>query len=360
MQGIEAMRFNEPTPVQIKAIPCIMEGNDVMACAQTGTGKTAAYILPLLNHLLGKSEEDKKISALIIVPTRELALQIDQQLEGFSYFINVNFISVYGGGDSLTWEQQKTALVSGVDIVIATPGRFTSHINLGYVDLSGLDFLILDEADRMLDMGFYDDIIKIIESMPKKRQNLMFSATMPARIKKLARDILVKPVHIDIEVAKPVDSALQAVYMLSEDQKLLKIMDLFQDKEVNSAIIFAASKIRVKEIAIKLKALNLNVAAIHSDLEQKEREIVMRDFRNHKTRILVATDIVARGIDIEDLELIINYDVPRDPEDYIHRIGRTARANKSGVALTFVSPRDEKDIKKIEHFLGYKIYKIPE
>lgn len=196
--------------------------------------------------------------------------------------------------------------------------------------------------------------------MPKKRQNLMFSATMPARIKKLARDILVKPVHIDIEVAKPVDSALQAVYMLSEDQKLSKIMDLFQDKEVNSAIIFAASKIRVKEIASKLKALNLNVAAIHSDLEQKEREFVMRDFRNHKTRILVATDIVARGIDIEDLELIINYDVPRDPEDYIHRIGRTARANKSGVALTFVSPRDEKDIKKIEHFLGYKIYKISE
>ena len=360
MLGIDAMRYSEPTPVQIQAIPVIMQGKDVMACAQTGTGKTAAYIIPILDRLLIKNADISTISTLIIVPTRELALQISQQLEGFSYFINISFIAVYGGGDSGTWEQQKTALTSGAEIVIATPGRLLSHLNLGYINFSHLDFLILDEADRMLDMGFFDDIIKIIEVLPKKRQNLMFSATMPPRIRKLAKDILKSPVHIDIEVSRPADGAVQGVYLLQEDKKLEKVCELFKGKDISGAIIFSSSKIRVKEIAMKLKALKLNVTAIHSDLEQQERELVMRDFRNRKTQILVATDIVSRGIDIEDLELIINFDVPRDPEDYIHRIGRTARANKSGVALTFVTPREERNLKKIESFLGYEIYKIPD
>ena len=359
IQGIDSMGYENPTPVQIMAIPAIIEGRDVMGCAQTGTGKTAAFILPVLNHLLVKNADISKISTLIIVPTRELALQIDQQLEGFSYFMNVSFISVYGGGDSGTWEQQKTALTTGAEIVIATPGRLLSHLNLGYVDFSHLDFLILDEADRMLDMGFFDDIIKIVDFLPKKRQNLMFSATMPPRIRKLAKDILANPFHVDIAVSKPAEGAVQGVYLLKEDQKLNKVLELFKGKDISGAIIFASSKIRVKEIYKELRALKLNVSAIHSDLEQQEREQVMRDFKNRKIQIMVATDIISRGIDVEGLDLIINFDVPRDPEDYIHRVGRTARAHKSGVALTFVTPREEKDLKKIERFLGNTIYKIP-
>ncbi len=360
IQGIDAMRYQNPTPIQIQAIPAIMEGRDIMGCAQTGTGKTAAYILPVLNHLLSKKSDISKISTLIIVPTRELALQIDQQLEGFSYFLNISFISVYGGGDSGSWEQQKTALTTGVEIVIATPGRLMSHLNLGYVDFTNLDFLILDEADRMLDMGFFDDIVKILDFLPLKRQNLMFSATMPPKIKKLARDILVNPLHINIAASKPAEGVIQAVYMLKENQKLDKISKLFTGKDISGAIIFASSKIRVKEITGKLKGLDLNVKAIHSDLEQKERETVMRDFKNRKIQILVATDIISRGIDVEGLDLVINYDVPRDPEDYIHRVGRTARAHKSGVAITFVTPRDTRDLQKIERFLGNTIYKIPD
>jgi ATP-dependent RNA helicase RhlE len=358
-QGIDAMGYDKPTPIQVQVIPAIMEGKDVVGCAQTGTGKTAAFLLPILNRLCDKNIDGNKIYVMIIVPTRELALQIDQQLEGFGYFMNLSFISVYGGGDSTTWEQQKTALVMGAEIVIATPGRLLSHLALGYVDLSHLEYLILDEADRMLDMGFYDDIMTIIKLLPKKRQTLLFSATIPPRIRSMSKTILNHPVHIDIEASKPADGAIQGVYMLEEQQKLDKIVELFSKDEVSGAIIFASSKIRVKEINIALKKLKLNVAAIHSDLDQKEREQVMRDFKNRKLQILVATDIISRGIDVVDLDLIINYDVPRDPEDYIHRIGRTARAEKSGVALTFVSKKDGPNLRKIERFLGNQIFKIP-
>jgi ATP-dependent RNA helicase RhlE len=358
-QGIDAMGYDKPTPIQIQAIPAIMEGKDVLGCAQTGTGKTAAFLLPILNRLCDKDVDGKKIYTMIIVPTRELALQIDQQLEGFGYFMNLSFISVYGGGDSSGWEQQKTALVMGAEIVIATPGRLLSHLALGYVDLSHLEYLILDEADRMLDMGFYDDIMTIIKLMPKKRQTLLFSATMPPRMRTLAKTILHNPLQIDIAASKPAEGAIQGVYMLEEQEKLNKIVELFSKDDVSGAIVFASSKIRVKEINSALKKLKLNVAAIHSDLDQKEREQVMRDFKNKKLQILVATDIISRGIDVVDLDLIINYDVPRDPEDYIHRIGRTARAEKSGVALTFVSRKDAPNLKKIERFLGNPIFKIP-
>jgi len=358
-QGIDAMGYDKPTPIQIQAIPAIMEGKDVLGCAQTGTGKTAAFLLPILNRLCDKNVDGSKIHAMIIVPTRELALQIDQQLEGFGYFMDLSFISVYGGGDSSTWEQQKTALVMGAEIVIATPGRLLSHLALGYVDFSHLEYLILDEADRMLDMGFYDDIMTIVKLLPKKRQTLLFSATMPPRMRTLAKTILNQPVQIDIAASKPAEGAIQGVYMLEEQEKLNKIVELFSKDDVLGAIIFASSKIRVKEINTALKKLKLNVAAIHSDLDQKERETVMRDFKNRKLQILVATDIISRGIDVEGLDLIINYDVPRDPEDYIHRIGRTARAEKSGVALTFVNRKDAPNLKKIERFLGNPIFKIP-
>ena len=358
-QGIDAMGYDKPTPIQIQAIPAIMEGRDVLGCAQTGTGKTAAFLLPILNRLCDKDVDGHKIYTMIIVPTRELAMQIDQQLEGFGYFMNLSFISVYGGGDSSGWEQQKTALVMGAEIVIATPGRLLSHLALGYVDLSHLEYLILDEADRMLDMGFYDDIMTIIKLMPKKRQTLLFSATMPPRMRTLAKTILNNPLQIDIASSKPAEGAIQGVYMLEEQEKLNKIVELFSKDDVSGAIIFASSKLRVKEINSALKKLKLTVGAIHSDLEQKEREQVMRDFKNKKLQILVATDIISRGIDVVDLDLIINYDVPRDPEDYIHRIGRTARAEKSGVALTFVSKKDIPNLKKIERFLGNPIFKIP-
>jgi len=358
-QGIDAMGYDKPTPIQVQAIPAIMNGKDVLGCAQTGTGKTAAFLLPILNRLCDKNIDEKKIYTMIIVPTRELAMQIDQQLEGFGYFMNLSFVSVYGGGDSTGWEQQKTALVMGAEIVIATPGRLLSHLALGYVDLSHLEYLILDEADRMLDMGFYDDIMTIIKLMPKKRQTLLFSATMPPRIRTLAKTILSNPLQIDIAASKPASGAIQGVYMLEEQEKLNKIVELCSKGDATGAIIFASSKIRVKEINSALKKLKITVGAIHSDLEQKEREQVMRDFKNKKLQILVATDIISRGIDVVDLELIINYDVPRDPEDYIHRIGRTARAEKSGVALTFVNRKDIPNLKKIERFLGSPIFKIP-
>jgi ATP-dependent RNA helicase RhlE len=358
-QGVDAMGYDKPTPIQIQAIPAIMEGKDVLGCAQTGTGKTAAFLLPILNRLCDKTVDSHKIYTMIIVPTRELALQIDQQLEGFGYFMNLSFISVYGGGDSIAWDQQKTALVQGAEIVIATPGRMISHLALGYVDLSHLEHLVLDEADRMLDMGFYDDIMTIVKMLPKKRQTLLFSATMPPRMRQLAKSILHEPVQIDIMASRPADNAIQGVYMIEEDQKLGKIVELFSKDQVSGAIVFASSKIRVKEINSALKKLNLDVAAIHSDLDQKEREEVMRRFKNGKLQILVATDIISRGIDVEGLELIINYDVPHDPEDYIHRIGRTARAEKSGVALTFVSKKDSLYLKRIEKFLGNSLFKIP-
>ena len=327
--------------------------------AQTGTGKTAAYLHPVLNKLSeGKHPEDA-INCVIMSPTRELAQQIDQQMEGFSYFMPASSVAVYGGNDGILFEQQKKGLTLGADVVIATPGRLIAHLSLGYVDLSKVSYFILDEADRMLDMGFYDDIMQIVKYLPKERQTIMFSATMPAKIQQLANTILNNPSEIKLAVSRPADKIIQAAYVCYENQKLGIIRNLFMDEVPERVIIFASSKIKVKEVTKALKSMKLNVGEMHSDLEQVQREAVMHDFKAGKINILVATDIVARGIDIDDIRLVINFDVPHDSEDYVHRIGRTARANNDGVALTFVSEKEQSNFKSIENFLEKEIYKIP-
>ena len=292
-------------------------------------------------------------------PTRELAMQIDQQMEGFSYFMPVSSVAVYGGNDGIRFEQEKKGLTLGADVVIATPGRLISHLSLGYVDLSKVSFFILDEADRMLDMGFAEDIMQIVKYLPKERQTIMFSATMPTKIQQLAKTILHDPVEVKLAVSKPADKIIQAAYICYEAQKLGIIQSLFQSQEPERVIIFASSKLKVKEVAKALKRMKLNVGEMHSDLEQSQREEIMHEFRNRRIDILVATDIVARGIDIDDIRLVINYDVPHDSEDYVHRIGRTARANNDGCAITFVSETEQTRFKQIENFLGKDIYKLP-
>mgnify|MGYP001312051871 FL=1 len=327
LQGIEAMNFQEMTPVQEQTIPVILEGKDIIGCAQTGTGKTAAYTLPLLSRLVAEGNPDNHIRAVIMVPTRELAQQIDMQFEGFSYFLPISTTVVYGGGDGAGWDQQKKGLLMGADVVIATPGRLLSHIANSGIDLSQVSYFILDEADRMLDMGFFDDIMQIVKQMPTKRQTILFSATLPPKIRQLAKQILKDPAEINIAISKPNEAIIQSAYICYETQKMTIIQELFSKPNRKKTIIFSSSKQKVKDLAYSLKRMKLNVAAMHSDLEQEQREAVMLDFKNGKTDILVATDIVARGIDIDDIGLVINYDVPHDPEDYIHRIGRTARAN---------------------------------
>ncbi|MGL5682731.1 MAG: DEAD/DEAH box helicase [Marinifilaceae bacterium] len=359
LQGIEAMNFQDMTPVQELTIPVILEGKDIIACAQTGTGKTAAYSLPLLNRLTLSPNHNNKIKAVIMVPTRELAQQIDMQFMGFSYFLPVSTAVVYGGGDGDNWEQQKRGLRNGADIVIATPGRLISHISHSDIDLSHVEYFILDEADRMLDMGFYDDIMQIVNKTPESRQTIMFSATLPPKIREMAKKILHNPEEVNIAISKPNEAILQSAYVCYETQKMEIIKSLFSKPVNKKVIIFSSSKQKVKDLAHSLKRLKLNVAAMHSDLSQEEREKVMLDFKNNKINILVATDIVARGIDIEDIGLVLNYDVPHDPEDYIHRIGRTARANTDGVAITFVSEAEQGKFHKIETFLEKTIYKIP-
>ena len=359
LEALDAMRFDECTPIQEQAIPIILEGKDLIAVAQTGTGKTAAFLLPVLNKLSeGKHPEDA-INCVIMSPTRELAQQIDQQMEGFSYFMPVSSVAVYGGNDGILFEQQKKGLTLGADVVIATPGRLIAHLSLGYVDLSKVSYFILDEADRMLDMGFYDDIMQIVKYLPKERQTIMFSATMPAKIQQLANTILNNPSEIKLAVSRPADKIIQAAYVCYENQKLGIIRNLFMDEVPERVIIFASSKIKVKEVTKALKSMKLNVGEMHSDLEQVQREAVMHDFKAGRINILVATDIVARGIDIDDIRLVINFDVPHDSEDYVHRIGRTARANNDGVALTFVSEKEQSNFKSIENFLEKDIYKIP-
>lgn len=358
--AIEAMGYETPTPVQQQSIPPIIQGSDVIACAQTGTGKTAAFILPIINQLVNLPKKLNFTSTLVIVPTRELALQIDQQLEGFSYFSPLNSIAVYGGSDGGGWDAQKLAIQRGVDFIVATPGRLIQHLRMGYMDLSKIEHLVLDEADRMLDMGFYDDIMDIVSHLPKKRQTLMFSATMPPNIRKLAKSIMVNPVEINIAISKPAENVLQAVYYVEDQDKINLLTHLLsEDDKVNSAIIFSSTKVNVRKIEKQLKEKNLSVNAIHSDLDQKQREEVLRQFRNGAFKILVATDIIARGIDIEDIDLIVNFDVPNDPEDYVHRIGRTARAQSDGVALTFVNKKERGQFKRIENFLGNRIFSIP-
>jgi superfamily II DNA/RNA helicase len=358
MEGIEAMGFETPTPIQEKAIPEILKGNDIMGSAQTGTGKTAAFLLPVIQHIIASRGSDKT-RALIIVPTRELAMQIDQQMEGFSYFTPVSSIAVYGGGDGALFAREKKALTEGTEMVICTPGRMIAHLNNNYVQFDQLEFLILDEADRMLDMGFYDDIMKIIQYLPKKRQNLLFAATMPPEIRKLVNKVLHDPVEVSIAISKPADKVLQVAYAVYETQKLPLVTHLLKGRDLRSVIVFCSTKVSAKQLGRQLKREGLLAQDIHSDLDQKAREEIMLQFRNRKLNILVATDLLSRGIDIDNIELIINYDVPHEGEDYIHRIGRTARAESDGVAITLISEQEQYKFARIERLLEKEVTKAP-
>jgi len=360
LYGLDAMNFLETTPVQELTIPIILEGKDIIACAQTGTGKTAAYVLPIINEISKGNHPIDSVNAIIMAPTRELAQQIDQQIEGFSYFISVSAVAVYGGTDGIAWEQQKRGVEMGADIIIATPGRLLSYIKLGSVDLSKVSFFVLDEADRMLDMGFYDDIMQIYKLLPKTSQTIMFSATMPPKIRTLAKNILKNPEEVRIAISRPPDTIMQTAYICYEPQKIKILENLFLKSSPQRVIIFSSSKLKVKDLTSTLKRMKFNVEEMHSDLDQSKREEVMKDFKNGRIDILVATDVVARGIDINDIRLVINYDIPNDPEDYVHRIGRTARGtSEDGLAITFVSIEEQYQFKKIEDFLEKTIYKIP-
>ena len=356
------MHFDECTPVQEHTIPVILEGRDVISCAQTGTGKTAAFILPLLTNLLYDNHDPNRLNAIIMAPTRELAQQIDQQMEGFGFYVPLSSVAIYGGNDSGAWGTQSTGLQKGADIVIATPGRLLSLMNIYNIDFSGVKYFILDEADRMLDMGFYDDIMAVVNRLPKDRQTIMFSATMPANIRKMAKAIMNNPAEVQIAVSRPPESINQQAVDIYEAQKTAFIVQKFRSSEgqgLKKVIVFVGKKQRVKELTRTLRANNIDARAMHSDLEQKERDEVMLDFRNNKVDVLVATDIVSRGIDVDDIPLVINYDVPRDAEDYVHRIGRTARAENKGEAITLVSPEDKHFFNKIERFLQKSIERLP-
>ncbi|NQZ78666.1 MAG: DEAD/DEAH box helicase [Ekhidna sp.] len=356
-EAIDHMGFSEATPIQEEAIPAILEGKDLIACAQTGTGKTAAFVIPTLNYLAQNPSEDVKV--LVVVPTRELAIQIDQQIEGFSYFLPVHSIAIYGGGDGSDFAQQKKALTQGSNIVVATPGKLISHLNLGYVKFDQVTHLILDEADRMLDMNFYDDIKKIITYLPNLKQTSMFSATMAPKIEKLAKTILNDPKRITLELAKPSEKISQEVYRVEEGYKTELISKLISRyTEFESILIFTSTKKKVADIVKSLKKADLEAKGISSMLEQDERERILLKFRAKKLRILVATDVLSRGIDIKDINLVINYDVPNDAADYVHRIGRTARAKTSGVAITLVSKDDNYKMKRIEKLIERVLEKV--
>lgn len=353
------MHFDECTPVQEKTIPVILDGRDVISCAQTGTGKTAAYILPLLTNLAYDDHDPDKLNAIIMAPTRELAQQIDQQMEGFGFYVPFSSVAIYGGNDGGSWGNQTSGITKGADIIIATPGRLLSLINIYSPDFSGVKYFILDEADRMLDMGFYDDIMTIVRKLPKNCQKIMFSATMPKDIRKMAKAIMNNPVEVKIAVSRPPEAIRQLAVELNETEKTNTIVDLVVGKKaLNKVIIFVGKKQRVKDLTHALRIRNIDARPMHSDLDQKERETVMLDFRNGKVQVLVATDIVARGIDVDDIPLVINYDVPRDAEDYVHRIGRTARAENIGTAITLVSDQDKRFFQKIERFLHKQIQRL--
>lgn len=358
LDALDDMGFVDATPIQEQAIPLILGGQDLIACAQTGTGKTAAFILPILHKLAENPTAD--VNTLVICPTRELAIQIEKQVQGFAYYVGVSSIAVYGGSGGDDFAQQKRALTQGSNVIVATPGKLISHLNLGYVKFENVEHLILDEADRMLDMGFMDDIQKIISYLPKKRQNLMFSATMAPKIRTLANQILTKPEIINIALAKPAEGVLQAVYMTYDNQKTRLIHSLLSDKpEYERILIFTSTKRKVSEIARSLKKDGFSVAGISSDLDQSAREKVLLEFKQKAIRILVATDILSRGVDIKDINLVINYDVPGDAADYVHRVGRTARASTTGVALTFVNPDDMFNFSRIEKLIETKIPQVP-
>lgn len=358
--GISAMHFEHATPVQEQTIPLILQGKDLIACAQTGTGKTAAYLLPVIHNILQSGTSVTR--ALVIAPTRELAQQIDQQVEALAYFTGVSSIALYGGGDGAAWTQQKNAIQQGVEIIIATPGRLIALLSSGQVSLSHISWLVLDEADRMLDMGFYEDIMRIISYLPKQRQNLLFSATMPPKIREMAKQILHEPAEVNIAISRPADKIVQQVYHLYENQKVPLTVEILKPGTFQTIIIFASTKEKVKDLYKTLKKNNISCQAFHSDLLQNEREELMRQFRNKRVDILVATDVISRGIDVEGIDLIINFDVPPDPEDYVHRIGRTARAERTGTAITFVNEKDLLRIEKIEKLIGAPFVpeKLPE
>ncbi|MEZ4721697.1 MAG: DEAD/DEAH box helicase [Flavobacteriales bacterium] len=358
IDSISYMGFQNATPIQEQAIPKILAGKDLIACAQTGTGKTAAFTLPVINRL---SQEDAKgINTIIIAPTRELVIQIDQQIQGFSYFTSISSVAVYGGGDGDDWDEQKKALTGGVDIVVTTPGKFIAHLNMGYMKLDTVKHVILDEADRMLDIGFHDDIMRIFSYLPKERQTLMFSATMPQKIRDLAKAILQNPDEISIAISKPAEGVMQVVYLCYDPLKAKFIKRLIDGKEsCKSIIIFCARKKEVSELARALRNKDYEVQGISSDLDQERREEVLIRFRSKQCRVLVATDVMSRGIDIKDINLVINYNVPNDAEDYVHRVGRTARADTTGIAVTLVNEEEMYKFLRIERLIEREILKLP-
>jgi ATP-dependent RNA helicase RhlE len=357
IDGLDAMGFSKATPIQEQAIPVILDNHDLIACAQTGTGKTAAYILPVLNKII--HAETRHLNTLVIAPTRELAQQIDQQIEGFSYFLGVSSLPIYGGGDGATWDQQRKALEAGADIIIATPGRLIALLAAGTIKFDHLQHLILDEADRMLDMGFYDDIVKIIKYLPTERQTLLFSATMPPKIRMLASKILRQPQEINIAIAKPAAGISQQAYVVFDHQKGAILKHVLKTVPWKSAIIFASTKETVKKLDTAFQRGGLPAKAFHSDLEQQEREEILRAFKNKQINMLIGTDVLSRGIDVEGISLVINWDVPPDPEDYVHRIGRTARAETTGTAVTLINEKDQRKFLSIENLIGDVIPKTP-
>lgn len=356
LEGIAASNYETATPVQEQVIPPIMAGRDVIASAQTGTGKTAAFLLPVMNRLL-HNHKDGQTGALIIVPTRELAIQISQHIEGLSYFTHLSSIAIYGGSDGQSFVTEKKALQAGADLIVCTPGRMIAHLNMGYVNMKGLQFLILDEADRMLDMGFQDDINKIIKALPHKRQNLLFSATMPEKIRQLAKRILHEPAEINIAISKPPEKIVQKAFVVYEPQKMPLVKMLLKQTPYKNALVFCSRKQTVKQVKRELKHAGFNIEEIHSDLEQAQRENVLGAFASGRIPVLVATDILSRGIDIDTIDLVLNYDVPGDGEDYVHRIGRTARAEADGVAYTLVSDKEQNKFSAIEKLLEKEIEK---
>ena len=358
-EGLEMMGFDKPTPIQEQAIPIIQKERDLIACAQTGTGKTAAFVLPILDKLT-KEYPSNKVKAIIIAPTRELAKQIDMQIEGFSYFTNSSSYPIYGGGTGVEFDNQKEALKKGADIIICTPGRLLAHLDFNYFDTSGVEHLILDEADRMLDMGFHDDIMSIAKQLPEKRQTLLFSATMPAKIRELANKLLKKPASISLAISKPAAGITQLAYMCYDSQKINLVREILKTKgkSLSHVLIFASSIKSVREIKRTLNKAGMRSSEMHSGLEQEQREQTIREFKSKKIRILVATDILSRGIDIKGIELVINYEVPHDAEDYVHRIGRTARADRTGEAITFINPKQVRDFMDIEKLIEKEVPKL--
>lgn len=357
IDAISYMGFTDATEIQEHAIPLILKKSDLMACAQTGTGKTAAFVIPLLSLLRQESHSVKGVRSLIVVPTRELAVQIDREIQGIAYFLDLTSIAIYGGGDGAGWDTERRALTEGIDVVVATPGRLLSHLKLGSVNFQNLSHFILDEADKMLDMGFYEDIVKISTFLPEKRQTLMFSATMPSKIRQLARKLLNNPEEINFNLSKPAEGVDQRVYPVLDKHKVPLIKHILSKGEFERVLIFMSTKLQVRDLVRALKGAKLEVSGVSSDLEQSDREEILRQFKAGNLRVLVATDVLSRGIDIKNIHLIINYSVPNDAEDYVHRVGRTARADKTGVAVTMVTPDEMRDFDQIERLIETQLEK---